>query len=136
MLTEQDGVLSLVRLVDRIIHSSIGPGAPDEMPPIPVNLTLAVVLKSGAARGRYMVGISVEGPSGQTVGEPVTLPVLLEGEDRGVNLLVQVGLQAEHEGLYWFDVRFGSDGVLLTRVPLRVIYQPQRIGRAPTEAAE
>ena len=141
VLQEQDGVLSLIRVVDRIIHSAIGPGAPDEMPPVPVNLTAVILLKSGEARGRYEARIQLEAPSGQEIGDPVSLPVLLEGEERGVNLIVAIGFQAEQEGLYWFNVRFvdprvPDQQVLLTRMPLRIVYQPQRVGRTPSEPGE
>lgn len=132
VLTEQDGVLSFVRIVDRVTHAAIGPSVAEVMPPVPVNLTAAILLKSGQARGRYTVKLTLEAPSGLDVGETVELPVLLEGEDRGVNLLVSLGFQAEQEGLYWFNVRFGEHDVLLTRMPLRIIYQPQRVGGQPT----
>jgi hypothetical protein len=41
VLQEGDGVLSLIRVVDRIIHSAVGPEAPDEMPPVPIGLGIA-----------------------------------------------------------------------------------------------
>lgn len=132
VLTEQDGVLSLIRIVDRITQTAVGPETPDEMPAFPVNLTAVIVLKSGSARGRHSVRITLEAPSGQEIGQEVILPVLLEGEDRGVNLVVNLGFQAEHEGIYWVNVHFGSQKHLLTRVPLRVVYQPQRLGAAST----
>jgi hypothetical protein len=98
------------------------------MPPLPVNITLLVVLKAGSARGRHQVRITMEAPSGEQMPQEATLPVLLEGEERGVNLVLNLGFQAEQEGLYWFDVHFGDQNVLLTRVPLRIVYQPQRFG--------
>lgn len=39
-----------------------------------------------------------------------------------IDVNLDVGL--EHEGLYWFDVLL--DDQLLTRVPLRVVYQPHQ----------
>jgi hypothetical protein len=136
VLHEQDGVLSFIRIVDRITHSAIGPTAPEDMPPVAINLTAVIALKSGQARGRHSVRITMEAPSGQDLGQEVTLPVLLEGEERGANLLVNLGFQAEQEGLYWFNVRFGVQDVLLTRIPLRVIYQPQRVGGQSTPQTE
>jgi hypothetical protein len=67
--------------------------------------------------------------------QEAALPVLLEGEERGVNLLLGVAFQAEQEGLYWFNVFFGDREVLLTRVPLRIVYQPQRLGASTGPAA-
>jgi hypothetical protein len=128
VLQEGDGVLSIIRVVDRLIQSAVGPGAPDDMPPFPVNLTLVVLLKSGEARGRHTVRLAIEAPSGELLPDAGSLPVLLEGEERGVNLLLNLGFIAEQEGLYWFNVHFGTQDVLLTRIPLRVVYQPQRLG--------
>jgi hypothetical protein len=139
VLQEQDGVLSVIRVIDRLMLGSVGPDAPDEMPPLPVNFTLLVMLKAGDARGRFRVRLALEAPSGQAMPAEATLPVLFEGEgDRGVNLIIPVGFQAEQEGLYWFDVwfgdpRFSEQEELLTRVPVRIVYQPQRIGSGPTE---
>jgi hypothetical protein len=133
VLQEQDNVLSVIRVIDRIIISAVGPEAPDEMPPSPVNFTLLLVIKSGGARGRYSVRLTIERPSGEQMPNEISLPLLLEGEDRGVNLIVPVGLQLDQEGLYWFDVTLTDPRVadreeLLTRVPLRIVYQPQRYG--------
>jgi hypothetical protein len=123
VLQEQDGVLSLIRIVDRITHSAVGPDIPEQMPQVPINLRAVITLKSGDSRGRHQVTIRPEAPSGQQL-DPVTLPVLFEGEDRGVNLVVQLGLVVDQEGLYWFDVLLGNR--ILTRMPLRVVYAPTR----------
>jgi len=125
ILEEKDGVLSAIRIVDRIIHGARGPNPPEDMPPVPVNLRALISLKSGAARGRFAVGIVLEKPSGQR--EPaVEIPVLLEGEDRGANLNIALAFQAELEGLYWFEVQL--DGQPITRMPLRLIYQRLSLG--------
>ena len=57
-------------------------------------------------------------------GEPRMLgshDILFEGEDRNVVLVTEVNAIFSQEGLYWLHVSF--DGRLLTRSPLRVIYQ-------------
>lgn len=126
VLEEKDGVLSIIRVVDRIIQTAVGPDVPEIMPPVPVNLTLVVSLKAGAARGRDSVRIKTEAPSGQNEGGILELPVVFEGEDRGQNIVARLGFVANQEGLYWFDISLG--GSLITRVPLRVVYQPQKIG--------
>ena len=123
VLTEQDGVLSVIRIVDRVTVTSAGPDVPDEMPPTQLNLSAVVSFRSGSARGRYTVRLRPEDPSG--VQLPVLeMPVHFEGEERGANLVISFNMLAEHEGLYWIDVLFRED--LITRIPLRVIYQPQR----------
>jgi hypothetical protein len=63
-----------------------------------------------------------EKPSGER-NEPKRFPVHFEqGQDRGVNLVLNIVFQPDQEGLYWFDVFLGDARV--TRMPLRVMYQP------------
>src|SRR5574341_341076 len=88
VLEERDGVLSIVRIVDRLTTTIAGPDAPERMPANPVNLTLLVGLKSGFVRGRHDIEIKIVDPSGRTLGK-MPIPVLFEGdEDRGVNLIL------------------------------------------------
>lgn len=127
-IQERDGVLSLIRMIDKITNALAGPSpaVPNEMPPVPVNLTLVVVLKPGGARGRYTVKVRPEAPSGQRLPE-VEAPVSFSGApDAGANLLFNVNMIATEEGLYWFDVLL--DEQLLTRTPLRIEYSPRRTG--------
>jgi len=121
VLTEQDGVLSLIRVVDRFFQREINTADPEQMPPFTVNATIAIMLKAGAARGRQTLRLRPEVPAGIRLPE-VSAPVFFEGEERGVNLLLPMQFQAAQEGLYWFDVIL--EDRLLTRIPLRVVYQP------------
>ena len=118
-LREADGVLSIIRLVDRITHAERGPNPPDEMPEFRYPLTLVMSLKSGTARGRHDITIIPEQPSGESLA-PVTTSINLEGEGKGVNVITRVDIPYKLEGLYWFSVLF--DNVIITRVPLEVQY--------------
>ena len=131
VLEERDNVLSIIRIVDRITLSTSDPRAPAAMPPVPVNVRLVIALKSGFARGRFDVKIGVVAPSTHVLAE-LSLPVLLEGEERGANIVMPVSFSAEEEGLYWFEVRLGDR--LLTRVPLRLIYSRVSMGSPPETA--
>ena len=75
-----------------------------------------------------LVRLKIVAPSHRELSV-VELPMLLEGEDRGANLVLQLGFQAEEEGVYWFDVSLHD--ALITKVPLRVIYQRLSISRGP-----
>lgn len=128
VLEEKDGVTSIIRIVDRIVTQATGVDPPERMPPLQAMLTLVVSLKSGFAKGSYSVTIQGTTPTGRSLA-PVALPVLLEGDDRGVGLVGVLNLQLEEDGLYWFDVRF--ERRLLSRIPLRVVYQRVQFGGAP-----
>lgn len=118
-LQEQDGVLTLVRVIDRIIVTAHDQSAPAELPPGPVTTTFVLTLKSDDARGRHPVTLRFQQPDGQYLPDQ-TVDVLFEGEDRGLNIISEMHFLAL-EGLYWLEVLVNS--ALLTRVSLRVLYQ-------------
>ncbi len=119
VLQEQDGVISAIRIIDRVYFVADPSGTPltNGYP-----ITILVSWKAGEARGRYSARIRMEKPSGEQV-PLLQAPVHLEAEERGVNLVVGSLFQPDQEGLYWFDVFFEEDRV--TRIPLRAMYQPQ-----------
>ncbi|HUA83480.1 MAG TPA: hypothetical protein VMB85_06435 [Bryobacteraceae bacterium] len=116
-LNEANGVLSLIRLIDR--YPIVG--QTKEMQPTTINITLAVVLKSGNMTGSATLSIKPMKPDGNPM-PPLNVPVLFEGMERGVGIITQMQLALTEPGLYWFDV-FIDEVVLLTRIPLRILYQ-------------
>ena len=129
VLQEPNGVVSAIRIVDQQTQLAVGADVADEMPPLVATMTIFISVKPGETRGRYSLRIAPEAPSGQKMPE-LTLPVNFAGEpDRGVQFVLPTQLQLSEEGLYWFDVIWvdgrGNAERLLTRMPLRVVYQPQ-----------
>jgi len=120
VLREADGVLSLIRLVDRLTISTAGPGAPDTMPKTPYRITAVIMLTSGAARGSHEIKIETEEPSGLKTKPPFLTTVHMEGQDRGANVILDMHLMLEMEGLYWFHVYF--DDTLISKMPFNVMY--------------
>ncbi len=121
-LQETNGILSIIRITDRF--QIVGPTP--ELQSGQVNLTLAVVLKSGNMQGSATMTIRPITPSGTQMPE-LKIPVLFEGLERGVGLVTQMGLAVTEAGLFWFHVLI--DGVEITRIPLRILYvQGQQIG--------
>lgn len=121
LMVEQDGVSSAIRIIDRVFMITGEDGTPIT-PSYP--FTLLVALKSGSARGSFTVRLDMEKPSGEQQ-RLLEAPVLMEGEDRGANIVLQTAFEPDGQGLYWFDVVFEEDR--LTRIPLRVIYQSQPV---------
>ena len=123
----KDGVLSFIRIIDRLTITVAGSQLPSDMPPLPAQrLKFVLMLISGRARGTHDVTLRVERPDA-TTRDVWNGNVFLEGEDRGANVIIDAGIKFQQEGLYWFDVYL--DGAPLTRMPFRLIYQ--RVGGAP-----
>lgn len=120
VIEDRQGVLSLIRIIDRTIVTASGPEAPEKMPPVPMNATMVLSFKSGFAKGSFGVRVRPLTPDGRPMQE-LTVPLHLEGDDRGQNLVIPSRLVFEQEGLYWFEVYL--EDTLITRIPFRVIYQ-------------
>lgn len=123
VLREPDGVMSLIRVVDRIYTSQVTVGRPDSTqaplpPPPPLMLNLVISFKSGGISGDREVGITSYAPSGLRVSE-IRQRVLFEGgADRGIAVIGVVTINVTETGMHWFEVRL--DGQLATKVPLLV----------------
>ena len=128
MLQENTGVLSLIRVIDQIVHTVAGPATPEEMPPVHYNLKAVLMLKSGAARGRSTLRIVPELPNGMN-REQQLFTVHFSGEDQGVNLGLNMAFVFEMEGLYWFHVYV--DDRKITSMPLRIRYNRIQGGVMP-----
>lgn len=126
VLSEKDGVLSAMRIIDRITVTASGAAPPERMPLTSINVTALISFKSGFFKGSAEIKVVGRNPSQKTFAT-TTLPILLEGEDRGATSILQMNMQVNEDGLYWFDVMIGER--LVTRMPLRVIYQ--RIASGP-----
>ncbi len=119
VLHEKDGLLSIIRIIDRVIHGTIGAGAPETLQPFTYPLTAVIMLKAGDARGTCQVRLDWEEPSGLVTKGP-SVSALMEGEDRGQNLILNLQMNFKEAGLYWF--RLYVDDTLLTQLPFRVVY--------------
>ena len=119
VLEERDGVISVIRVIDRINETASGPNAPEAMPPFEALLTAVITLKSGKARGGVQVEIEPEGPSGLKKPRAV-MTAQMEGNERGQNLIMNIQMRFEEPGPYWFSVYI--DGQLITKIPFSVQY--------------
>ena len=120
VLREADGVVSPIRVVDRLEQTAHGPDAPEEMPPLSLRLYAIVMLVPGRTRGRHAVRLEMENPAGELRALGAH-DLMFEAEEKNVVLVTDMNAIFSQEGLYWMKVSF--DGQQLTRPPLRVIYQ-------------
>lgn len=117
VLSEKDGALSLIRIVDKYTVA----GAPDVIERINPHLmiTLVVALKGNGLTGKHEVGIQLHGPTKPS--EPHKLEV--EFPDKplgGANLVWEVAVGVvKNFGEMRFDVTF--DGEYLTTIPFTVL---------------
>ncbi len=126
VLREQDGVLSLIRVVDRFIVTGTGPDAPEDMPPHEREFSIVIIVKSGTYHGSATVRIVPEHPTSESggaleQGEAIETTFLLEGDERGHQITSRIRERFTIPGLYWFSVYLNNYPV--TRIPLRVMYQ-------------
>lgn len=128
----KDGVLSLIRVIDRVIHQVgvIGPPGvpipadaprpPEEMPEVTHSFVIVVSLKAGQVRGSHQIRFELVKPD--MSAEPVSQQDLFfeGGEDRGANVVLRLSWTFKIPGLHWFDLYFDDD--LLARMPMRIVY--------------
>jgi hypothetical protein len=118
VLQERDGVISLIRIVDRWTVN----GPTPEMPPeTVVQATMVLMFKSGFHRGPGTLAIAATTPGNETL-PPLQASVNFEGDDdRGINVVIPMMFQVQETGVYWFSVEL--DGHVVSHIPLRVLYQ-------------
>jgi hypothetical protein len=128
-IREVDNVVSVIRVADKVTGRIVGPVIPDVLPPVPVSLTLVIMLRAGQARGSYTLRIRPEPPSGPPLAE-TEVPVSFTGTpEMGANLIVNLTMAVDQEGAYWITVLLNDD--LLTRIPLLVEYSFQQTEAQP-----
>jgi hypothetical protein len=123
VLQEKDDSLTLMRIADRVQYRLEGSGLPEGSKPI-INIQGLVSLKSGLVTGEHVIKIIMERPNGDRK-DVASFPVNFLGKDQGQNMILNMGLGVDQDGLYWFDVVFDEE--VLTRVPLMVMPLPAQI---------
>ena len=127
VLEEKDGVLSLIRVIDRLVITATGTDVPREIPPGQAPVTALMSWINGL--GNYEAKIHVEMPDGSSIESP-TLPFYLDSLDKVQNHIVQMIIPIKRIGNYWFNFLLGEE--VKSRIPLHVIYQRQQFPK-PTE---
>ena len=111
VLQEKDGVLSIMRIADRVTVTEpvgIDPGL------VTVPLQMALGFRpSEPVEGELQ--LRVQDPSGGQT-EPLKMGLLVRGAGEGTNVIIPLTLNRPQTGVYWIEVVFAKQ--LLARVPL------------------
>jgi hypothetical protein len=92
------------------------------IPPKAIQSTLVVLLKAGdLGSGSFRMRIALIRPDGEELQSNEFSVFFNGGDENGVAVISPIAIPDPDEGLHWFDVYF--EGVRLTRIPLRVLYQ-------------
>lgn len=122
-LQEQDGVLSLIRVVDQFTISTHiqGTTIPEKLQNMEVAVALNVVicLKSGDYKGEGELSLKLALPDGTTRDFPEKWPFLMEGGEKGVNVRLSFGLSSKHVGLTWMEIYWNSE--YLSKFPITLL---------------
>lgn len=116
-MTEQDGVMTPMRIIDAIKVVS-NDGKPAEN--VTINLTLFIMIKAGEAVGKRHFIIKHAPPGGLTTTMLDTSHEFKRGPD-SFNINMKLAGMVVGFGLHWFEVYDGDR--LLSRVPFQVLRQ-------------
>ncbi len=121
VLQEQDGVLSAIRMVDKVTVQIVE-GAKGKVKPT-VKLAVLVAFKSGPMKGKHILKVAPRTPSGRKmdVKGQFKFPLVFEGSEHGSTTVINLVVDVSEEGVYWFDVYLGRR--VVTRIPLTVVHQ-------------
>jgi hypothetical protein len=124
---EQSHALSVINVLEGI--SAAGPEP--NMPPANIGPPVKVIVNlwAGQARGRYLLKLRPEAPSG-IQDDPIDLGEVQFNEMSGLGVDTIVPMppyEFTEPGTHWFDVLLGisgeDGGELLTRIPFTINYQ-------------
>ncbi len=131
VLQEKDGGISVIRLIDQITVGVAVRGIPpmsstevaQAVVVAPFACSILLVFKGGRLGSQHVaqvIGHSPDGPPREFDPAPFVVGSLVEGVPPGQNVVMQLQLVLQKEGVYWFEVRL--DGRRITATPLRVAF--------------
>ncbi len=126
VLREADGAFSAIRVFDRLtVTAASGQPMSVDVPRPPMHFFLWISFRAGAARGKASIGVKIERPDGIVRDVGLGAPILFEGEERAANVVVELHVTFELDGLYWFQVVLDEE--LITKIPLRIVTLVQQL---------
>jgi hypothetical protein len=127
VLEQKDGVISIIRLIDRLVITFQGKDVPKELPPGITEVTAVMCWVNGL--GDYEAKVNVKTPDNEII-ESGTLPFRLDSLESVHNQVVKMTIPVRVPGHYWFEFILNEE--MRGRVPLHVIYQRKQMGKRIT----
>lgn len=123
VLEEKDGVLSLIRLVDKFTIAITGKESPDQLPEGVANLT--IVMSWAGGLGRHEATFNITSPGGGVQPSPRSWSFNLDSLNRGHNIIVTLPVRITNPGVYWIE--FVLNDKIRSRIPFQVLYERQQL---------
>ena len=123
VLTEQDDVLSLIRIVDKFTITITGKEPPDQLPEVIKVLTITMCWAGGL--GTHEAAFNIQSPGGEIQPSPLSYSFNLDALNRSHSIIVRLPVQIKREGVYW--IQFIINGEVKSRIPFQVVYQKQKL---------
>jgi hypothetical protein len=121
VIEDKVGRLSLINIVDQVNYAPPqGENVSGQIPAVTITLIAAVGFKAGVLKGPANIKLGLMRPNGEA-GPTITISALFQGDERGTNVISEMNLALNEEGLYWLEVYVADQ--FMTRIPLRLAYQ-------------
>jgi len=131
VLQEQDGTISLIRIIDRVTAALPEGVLPGQVNSLQVNVNAMLGFKSGPVMGTHDVGLRIRNPQGEIQETKSSVPMNFLGGHQGINLVFSLGFEARLPGVHWIDVLLGD--YVITSMPLEVVYQESQAAPSLTD---
>jgi hypothetical protein len=127
ILETAENVLSAINIIDTFIvyHLPDALSQPDQR--LQVSLKALVALRAGNVIGERNIRLVLRIPTGKRK-MMFERAFQFKGGEQGVNMNVSLMWEIKTQGLYWVDVMV--EGARVTRMPLRIVFQPVDPGSA------
>lgn len=126
IIEDKLGRISLINIVDQVNFTPAQDSVGQPLA-IPIRLVAAIGFKGGILKGPADIKLQIIKPNGES-GQNITASVLFQGDERGTNILTEMNMVLNDEGLYWIEVYVQTQ--FMTRIPLRLAVQ--RVVFGPT----
>ena len=125
VLIEKDGVLSFIRLIDKLTVSITAEEPPDALPPGIAPMTIAMGWVGGL--GTHEAAFNIVSPGGEEQPSPQTWSFNLDAVHKVHNIVTEVPVKITKHGVYWIE--FTINGAVKGRIPFQVSCQRQQTRR-------